>query len=160
MRSFWCLYCFLWIYFTSFSSVSVVYFEQMNVNMNETVKRTLFRKLSLTLSWPRPISYRNQSSDLQSKSMDWFLYDNDFRYERVKNLIRRTKNIFILCILHYNKLAVCLMFSEIRYSYRKRTIIIATYFFQAWTNSHSMPIGRARGLKTYEIWSIFQERKF
>ena len=30
----------------------------------------------LTLSWRRPLSYRNQS-------MDWFLYDNDLRHERV-----------------------------------------------------------------------------
>ena len=29
------------------------------------------------------ISYRNQSIDLQSKSMDWFLYDNGLRHERV-----------------------------------------------------------------------------
>ena len=29
-------------------------------------------------------SYRNQSIDLQSKSMDWFLYDRDLRNERVK----------------------------------------------------------------------------
>ena len=28
--------------------------------------------------------YRNQSIDLQSKSMDWFLYDNGLRRERVK----------------------------------------------------------------------------
>ena len=38
----------------------------------------------LTLSWRRPLSYRNQSIDLQSKSMDWFLYDNGLRHERVK----------------------------------------------------------------------------
>ena len=31
-----------------------------------------------------PLSYRNQSIDLQSKSMDWFLYDNSLRHERVK----------------------------------------------------------------------------
>ena len=37
----------------------------------------------LTLSWRRPLSYRNQSIDLQSKSMDWFLYDNGLRHERV-----------------------------------------------------------------------------
>ena len=30
---------------------------------------------SLTLSWRRPLSYRNQSIDLQSKSMDWFLME-------------------------------------------------------------------------------------
>ena len=30
------------------------------------------------------ISYRNQSIDFQSKSMDRFLYDRDLRHERVK----------------------------------------------------------------------------
>ena len=38
----------------------------------------------LTLSWRRPISYRNWSIDLQSKSMDWFLYDIGLRHERDK----------------------------------------------------------------------------
>ena len=28
-------------------------------------------------------SYRNQSIDLQSKSMGWFLHDRDLRHERV-----------------------------------------------------------------------------
>ena len=32
----------------------------------------------------RPLSYRNQSIDLHRKSTDWFLYDNGFRHERVK----------------------------------------------------------------------------
>ena len=31
--------------------------------------------LLLTLSWQRSLSNRNQSTDLQSKTMDWFLYD-------------------------------------------------------------------------------------
>ena len=38
----------------------------------------------LTLSWRKPILYRNQSIDLRSKSMDWFLYDIGLRHERVK----------------------------------------------------------------------------
>ena len=38
----------------------------------------------LTLSWQRPLSYRNQFIDLLCKSMDWFLYDNGLRHERVK----------------------------------------------------------------------------
>ena len=29
------------------------------------------------------LPYRNQSTDLQSESMDWFLYDRDLGYERV-----------------------------------------------------------------------------
>ena len=28
--------------------------------------------------------YHIETSPLQSKSVDWFLYDRDFRYERVK----------------------------------------------------------------------------
>ena len=39
---------------------------------------------TLTLPWRRSLSYRNQSIDLHSKSMDWFRYDKDLRHERVK----------------------------------------------------------------------------
>ena len=42
-------------------------------------------KKHLTLSWRRPISYRNQSTDLLCKSMDWFLYDIGLHHERVNN---------------------------------------------------------------------------
>ena len=38
----------------------------------------------LTVSWRGPLSYRNRPIDLWSKSMDWFLYDNGPRHERVK----------------------------------------------------------------------------
>ena len=41
------------------------------------------KRFCLTLSWRRPLSYRNQSIDLLSKSMDW-LYDNGLCHERVK----------------------------------------------------------------------------
>ena len=51
-------------------------------------------KPMLTLSWWRPLSYRNQSIDLQSKSMDWFLYDNGLRHERVKIKIRWVNESF------------------------------------------------------------------
>ena len=50
----------------------------------QTFLKLYIYKRILTLSWRRPLSYRNQSIDLQSKSMDWFLYDNDLRHERVK----------------------------------------------------------------------------
>ena len=40
----------------------------------------------LTLSCQRPLSYRNQSIDLPSKSINWNLYDNGLRHESVKRL--------------------------------------------------------------------------
>ena len=46
---------------------------------------------SLTLSWRRPISYRNQSIDFLRKSMDWFLYDIGLHHERVNSLEFRNK---------------------------------------------------------------------
>ena len=46
---------------------------------------------SLTHSRRRPLSYRNQSIDLLRKSMDWFLYDNGLRLERVNE----NSNVFI-----------------------------------------------------------------
>ena len=42
--------------------------------------------ICLTLSWRRSPSCRNQSTDLQSKSMDWFLCHTDLHHERVKRL--------------------------------------------------------------------------
>ena len=47
---------------------------------------SLILQSSLTLSWRRPLSYRNQSIDLLRKSMDWVLYDNGLRHERVKSI--------------------------------------------------------------------------
>ena len=41
-------------------------------------------KAILTLSWRRPLPYRNQSIDLLRQSMNWFLYDSGLRHERVK----------------------------------------------------------------------------
>ena len=46
-------------------------------------KTTPLQKPLLTLSWRRPLSYRNQSIDLRSESRDWFLYDNGLGHERV-----------------------------------------------------------------------------
>ena len=39
---------------------------------------------SSTLSLRKTLSYRNQSIDLQCKSIDWFLYDMNLRHKRVK----------------------------------------------------------------------------
>ena len=39
----------------------------------------------LTISWWRCVLYRNQSIDLLSKLMEWFLYDRDLHHERVNH---------------------------------------------------------------------------
>ena len=60
----------------------------------------------LTLSWWKPLSYRNQSIDLLPKSMDWFLYDNGLRYERVKlehrSLFKKVKSQVSFGIVYYS----------------------------------------------------------
>ena len=57
------------------------------------IRGSLFNKVAsvtawkhLTLSWRRPFSYRNQSNDLLSKSMDWFLYGIGPCHERVNSV--------------------------------------------------------------------------
>ena len=55
-------------------------------NLNSMAAHNFFKSFRLTLSWRRPVSYRNQSTDLRSKSMDWFLYNNGLRHERVKGV--------------------------------------------------------------------------
>ena len=70
-------------------------------SQNYDQKRKLFRTnsfvlivrhISLTLSWRRPLSYRNQSIDFQSRSMDWFLYDNGLHHERVNDFWNLTQH--------------------------------------------------------------------
>ena len=61
----------------------------LTIFWKKTIKVSFFNHHfvgTLTLSRWRPLSYRNQSIDLRSKfkSMDWFLYDNGLRLERVK----------------------------------------------------------------------------
>ena len=58
-------------------------------------------KIPLTLSWRGPLLYRNQSIDLQSKSMDWFLYDNGLRHESVKKSFRQNsfEKLVVLIVL-------------------------------------------------------------
>ena len=62
----------------------------------------------LTLSWRRPLSHRNQSIDLLGKSVDWFLYGNRLRHERVNKL-----NV-ILTIITINPLHATGLFLSLR----------------------------------------------
>ena len=56
-----------------------------------------FRSCALTLSWRRFLSYRNRSTDLQSKSIEWFLYDRDlFHVTLILKLMVSTKRSYIL----------------------------------------------------------------
>ena len=77
------------IFFVQTAKILIFWFFIKVEHIGFSVRHTLFYVLSLyllTLSWRRPLLYRNQSIDVQSKSMDWFLYDNGLRHERVKNL--------------------------------------------------------------------------
>ena len=58
--------------------------EQTRCMLRTLVQKDMYVLDSLTLSWRRPLSYRNQSIDLKSKSMKWFQYDKDLlRHKRV-----------------------------------------------------------------------------
>ena len=87
----------IWLHFylLSFVSLSIFSFSSLsNGNCLILVSYLVFSHLkrllredwfiNLTCLWRGPLSYRNQSIDLQSKSVDWFLYDNGLRHERVK----------------------------------------------------------------------------
>ena len=58
--------------------------EQTICMLRTLVQNDMYVLDSLTLSWRRPLSYRNQSIDLKSKSMKWFQYDKGLlRHKRV-----------------------------------------------------------------------------
>ena len=50
----------------------------------------------LALSYWRFLSYRNQSMDLQSESMDWFLYDRNLRNERINPFVLNVTFLYLL----------------------------------------------------------------
>ena len=52
-----------------------------------TDSRCMWMKTVLNLLWRRSLLYRNQSIDMQNKSMDWFLYDKSLWHERVNALL-------------------------------------------------------------------------
>ena len=60
----------------------------------------------LTLSRRRLLPYRNQSIDLLCKSMDWFLYDNGLRLERVKGtyILNKFGKVSLKIFKPYNSL--------------------------------------------------------
>ena len=58
--------------------------QQQKDLLKKPAKLLFPQDIYLTLSRRRPLSYRKQSIDLLRKSMNWFLYDNSLRLERVK----------------------------------------------------------------------------
>ena len=65
--------------------LEVVTDKKMNLDEIKIIFENTIGKVPLTLSWRRPVSYRNKSIDLLCKSMDWFLYDNGPLHERVNS---------------------------------------------------------------------------
>ena len=74
-------------YLSNFASKSLKLFRLLLKLGEKLLPKTsnISNKASLTLSLQKSLPYRNQSIDLQSKGMDWFLYDWDLRHERNKH---------------------------------------------------------------------------
>ena len=71
-------------FFRYFKLVWIIFYQKFFCYIgDESINWFIF----LALSWQRSLSYRNQSIDLQSQSVDWFLYDRDLRHERVKGYL-------------------------------------------------------------------------
>ena len=47
----------------------------------------------LILLWPRFLSYGNQSTNLQSKAIDWFLFDRNLRHQWLKEFFGKCQQI-------------------------------------------------------------------
>ena len=62
------------------------------------------RITDLVLSWRRCLSYRNQSIDLPSKLIDWFLYDRDLQKKYLGLVIHLWWRVFISKIYYLKNL--------------------------------------------------------
>ena len=106
-----------------------------------------------------PLSYRNQSIDLQSKSMDWFLYDKGLLHERVKT----NKNELILeaTIIYQKYLKVrwilfwirFLIFTENHLIISGHIFIVRLYFNFLVSPHHTEYCGR--GSRLHVIFVLF-----
>ena len=69
--------------------INIVDFLSTGLMNSNNALRKMLQLLELQMfrssSWRRLLSYRNHSIDLQSKSMDWFLYNKGLRHERVND---------------------------------------------------------------------------
>ena len=91
----------------------------------------------LILPWGRPLSYRNQSIDLQSKSMDWFLYDNGIRHERVKHPVRLKKMPWNESMFWSYRIDYCWYLKILpNLSFRSTLYICFTPWWIFWTQSN------------------------
>ena len=80
--------------------------------------------IHLTLSWRRPLLYRNQSIYLLCKSLDWFLYDNGLPYERVKNNTLK-EFVALICV----KMKVTALLWQILDIFKHKTYLRNREFF-------------------------------
>ena len=110
----------------SYTRYQIPFYEIFHFPLNETCTKTLWNsknimnkmvawqgifklskeqwlKDSLTVSWRSSLSYRNQSIDLLFKYMDWFLYDNGPRHERVNNFFSQCSSLIFTLISTYKK---------------------------------------------------------
>ena len=86
------------------SSARKVIFSKSNKTFTHLfIKVLLCTSFHVTLSRQRrSLSYRNQPIHLQSKSLEWFLYDSDCRLERVKILHEMLGKDILLFFLIYS----------------------------------------------------------
>ena len=85
------------------------YSETKKVGLIVLILRTIIcpEFWSLTFSWWRLLSYRNQSIDFFRKSVDWFLYDNGLRHESFNRHLESNDLLFvnIRCIIKLTTLS-------------------------------------------------------
>ena len=110
--------------------VIVFWFLLHSIQCHRKVNSCSVNSDYLTLSRRRPLSYRNQSINLPSKSMDWFLYDNGLRLERVKS-----KDFHLQC--KFSCIFLLTLKRVVVFSFR---ICCCQYFeYQAWGTYAKFP---------------------
>ena len=104
--------------------------------LNRVVNMSLF--LVITLSWQMSLSFRKQSTDLLSKSMDWFLYDKDLRHERDKGKLKFFLTVVfcsqiwqqIFFVEHFRLFSVYFVFCFLRTAFLSNLIVGTSSWIQ------------------------------
>ena len=106
----------------------------------------------LTLSWRRPLLFRNQSIDLLCKSMDWFLHDRDLHHEIFKYfwIHKYIKQFWCYHMYQHQNITSVLVFTlvfgihcnfSLFYQFDYKFVDLMVFFFFTRQNLHTQKIG-------------------
>ena len=148
-------------YLPDCTKIYKVFHRERFVEKKKKISKVIlkFKLPPLTLSWRRPLSYRNQSIYFRRKSMDWSLYDNCLRHERVNWYIHHDRHHLWKSKTEIKRLSekkCCIPDQNWRYK-RKKSWIVKQHALWWWRYGQTREVGNYQRDTESLTWTIYFE---